>query len=267
MTKNIYNPNDLYPTTNYSKIKITKIILNIDRPVRYSDVDFMKSTIQNHINDNLSPKQIAELYQIQYSDFGMFIKRCLGIKIKTRKEAARNYFKQASRSITDEKHIYWRECNFAFDPFTEPNIAGYDLLDRYKFEPGCATKRSPGEVYLHRDHMISKLYGYENNIPSHHISHPANCEIMFAHDNIKKNSASSITYEELLIRIENWNYGNISDIKKTIIKQPKSPAHKKAVSEALMGRKYFNDGKNNYWIYPDKGEIPNPLWAKGLVKK
>lgn len=52
--------------------------------------------------------------------------------------------------------------------------------------------------------MISIQYGWENNIPAEHISHPANCCLMLSNDNIKKGKNCSITYEQLLEKIKNW---------------------------------------------------------------
>jgi hypothetical protein len=53
--------------------------------------------------------------------------------------------------------------------------------------------------------MISIKFGFENGISSDIINHPANCRLMIHNDNISKNFRCSITLEELLIRIENWN--------------------------------------------------------------
>jgi len=56
-----------------------------------------------------------------------------------------------------------------------------------------------------RDHMLSVKEGFELGIDPKLLSHPANCELMVHNDNISKNKKSSITLEELLERIENFN--------------------------------------------------------------
>lgn len=260
-------PPDSYSNQNSSAARIARIILNKRGIITNDDINVMKEHIINFINiENLSPRQIKEKYKIDIiANFTDFVKNVLNIKIKSSKESLINYYTQTNRLMTNEKQIYWRECNFTFDPFSEPNIIGYDLLDKYDFEPRCTNERQTDKLYLHRDHMISKLYGYENNIPSDHISHPANCEIMFSHLNIKKNSSSSITYEELLSRINSWNNGDVSKIKKVIIKQPKSTSHKAKLSKANIGKRLYNDGNKNFWVKSDDKILAN--WTKGMIKK
>lgn len=57
-----------------------------------------------------------------------------------------------------------------------------------------------------RDHLLSRRYGFDNNIATWIISHPANCEIVLHSENIRRSSTNDniITLEELLERIENW---------------------------------------------------------------
>jgi hypothetical protein len=58
-----------------------------------------------------------------------------------------------------------------------------------------------------RDHLYSILDGYTNKIDPKLLSHPANCRIMVhngPNGNNSKNSKSSITLEELKIRINIW---------------------------------------------------------------
>ena len=54
----------------------------------------------------------------------------------------------------------------------------------------------------HLDHRVSKLFGFQNNIPVYIISHPANLDIKTSFDNLSKNSASDLSIEELFKRIE-----------------------------------------------------------------
>ena len=56
-----------------------------------------------------------------------------------------------------------------------------------------------------RDHLLSRKYGFENNIPTWIISHPANCEIVLHTENIsranRKEGDNLISLEELLNKI------------------------------------------------------------------
>jgi hypothetical protein len=47
--------------------------------------------------------------------------------------------------------------------------------------------------------------GFRNKINPKIISHPANCNLLLFSDNSIKKDNSSITMEELLKRIENWD--------------------------------------------------------------
>lgn len=57
-----------------------------------------------------------------------------------------------------------------------------------------------------RDHLLSRRYGFDNNIATWIISHPANCEIVSNSENIRRANTNDnlITLEELLYRIENY---------------------------------------------------------------
>lgn len=56
-----------------------------------------------------------------------------------------------------------------------------------------------------RDHMISIKYGYDNHIDPYLISHPANCKLLIHSENMKKNIKCSLTIDELITRVKNWN--------------------------------------------------------------
>jgi hypothetical protein len=56
-----------------------------------------------------------------------------------------------------------------------------------------------------KDHMYSVMDGFRNKINPKIISHPANCNLLLFSDNSIKKDNSSITMEELLKRIENWD--------------------------------------------------------------
>ncbi len=63
-----------------------------------------------------------------------------------------------------------------------------------------------------RDHLLSRRYGFENNIPTWIISHPVNCEIVTHSENLsrasRKEGDNLLTLEELLIRIAYYNTFN-----------------------------------------------------------
>ncbi len=58
---------------------------------------------------------------------------------------------------------------------------------------------------ISRDHMVSVSFAFKNGILPYYICHPANCRLMAHSQNNKKNSECSITFEELLKRIDKWD--------------------------------------------------------------
>lgn len=58
---------------------------------------------------------------------------------------------------------------------------------------------------ISRDHMLSKNYGFKNNIDPYIISHPANCKLITHTENNKKHTQNTITLEELKNKIILWN--------------------------------------------------------------
>jgi hypothetical protein len=78
-----------------------------------------------------------------------------------------------------------------------------DLLKEYGVFNSRNNKNTKGCV---RDHLLSRRYGFDNNIATWIISHPANCEIVLHSENIRRafTNDNLITLDELLERIRNW---------------------------------------------------------------
>lgn len=55
-----------------------------------------------------------------------------------------------------------------------------------------------------RDHLYTVNEGWHNNIPPYLLAHPANCQLLSYKENISKGSKSTITFEELLLLIVQW---------------------------------------------------------------
>jgi len=117
--------------------------------------------------------------------------------------------------ISTRKHHeitgYWRK---------KENINNYELyFTESKFKHGFRTSNKNEKNLLSeygvfnsftntkgcvRDHLLSRRYGFENNIPVWIISHPANCEIVLHSENVKRSNTNDnqITLNELLERIK-----------------------------------------------------------------
>jgi len=99
--------------------------------------------------------------------------------------------------------IYYRNCQFKFGLSDYPNEFDFTLIEKYGWYQAKNHGNNLGGIS--RDHMISIKYGFENNIDFKIISHPANCKLMIHNENVSKHKNCSITLDDLLIKIEDWN--------------------------------------------------------------
>jgi len=97
--------------------------------------------------------------------------------------------------------LYFRKSSFTFGFNFNMSEKEKHLLKRNGIF--SAKNNSRGVV---RDHLLSRRYGFENNIPVWIISHPANCEIILHSKNVKRSltNDNQITLEELLERINKY---------------------------------------------------------------
>lgn len=107
-----------------------------------------------------------------------------------------------SKNLTDYQK-YYKECQFKFNLSNYPNEFNFELINEY----GWYKAKNHGDNLngVSRDHMVSIKFGFENKINSEIINHPANCQLMIHNENICKNKNCSITLEQLLIKINEWN--------------------------------------------------------------
>lgn len=136
------------------------------------------------------------------------IKKKQEIKIKTRicelcgkidSMIGRGRFRSTLCSSCNPSLAYRSACSFKFDLRNYPEEFNLNLLEEHgMFHP---IKNPKG---VSRDHMVSIRFGKDNNIDPRIISHPANCELLLHSDNFKKFSDCSITMEQLMSRIKDW---------------------------------------------------------------
>lgn len=230
-------------------------VINKD-PLLYSDVyEFRKMIITLLHEDLLPPKEIASRLNIEYTDFGMFIKKCLGVRLMNLTDSVKNYNKRIGRESTNSKKQYYKDCNFTFNVYDYPSIPGYEKLLELGF---YSHKNKNGAC---RDHMISKEYGWINNIPAEIISHVANCEILTNSENSKKSNGCSISIEELYRRI---NENDFSVKERSSTKSFKSDIHRRNISESNKKYKNATNGVVNIRMLKED-EIPEGFW-RGMTR-
>lgn len=113
--------------------------------------------------------------------------------------------------LKHEKLNYRSKCSFKFALNEYPNEFDFSLIEKH----GWYKAKNNGDNLggISRDHMYSISDGFKNNIDPNILSHPANCELKIHSKNISKGYKSSITLENLMIRISNWNekYGQVAE--------------------------------------------------------
>ena len=102
-----------------------------------------------------------------------------------------------------EKAQYRSNSAFKFNVYNFPEEFNLALIEEFGWY--SAANRGNNLYGVSRDHMISCDYGRNNNISAEHLAHPANCELISQSKNASKGVANSITYDELLIRIKQWD--------------------------------------------------------------
>ena len=91
---------------------------------------------------------------------------------------------------------YW----FSFNVFHYPELFDLSLITTYGFRDN---KTNPNGIT--RDHRVSVNDAIRNNYNPYYIKHPLNCELMFFNENNKKKTKSSITYEELIKLVDDYD--------------------------------------------------------------
>lgn len=109
----------------------------------------------------------------------------------------------------DYYEVYRPSCEFKFDIKKYKDRFDFKLVEQYGWY--SPTNKGNNLKGVSRDHLYSVRNGFINKVDPEIIKHPANCALMLHKDNNFKNYNSSITLDELLKRIEEWD--NNSDLK------------------------------------------------------
>lgn len=103
----------------------------------------------------------------------------------------------------DDRSFYRRLCSFKFNLADYNKEFDFDLIRVHGWYKAKNHGNNLGGVS--RDHMVSIDFGFKNKIDPKILSHPANCRLVRQNDNASKGMKSSLTLEELIIKINVWN--------------------------------------------------------------
>ena len=153
------------------------------------------------IRDLIESHNMAGKTFIKATKLGLFTSRSQSDAGKVRSKFKPNDYSEA-RKNRSELTNYRADCAFKFNLGDYPDEFDFNLIESY----GWYKPKNRGDNLngVSRDHAVSVRYGFDNNISAEHLAHPANCVLMRHHDNVSKHSKISMTYDELLERIEAW---------------------------------------------------------------
>lgn len=156
--------------------------------------DKIGTSIKNHIiekNKN-KPKQNKKTC---LNCSKLFLKNKFFCSINCKREYERNNMNSLIR--------YRMDCKFNFNLADYNEEFDFKLVEEYGWYSPSNKKNNLGGVS--RDHMFSIREGFDLKIDPKIISHPANCELLIHSKNISKNKKSSISLEDLLTKIEEFD--------------------------------------------------------------
>ena len=120
------------------------------------------------------------------------------------KYCSKSCLKEDRRKNRDLYLNYKSDSSFKFSLNEYPDEFDFSLIEKYGwYSPSNSKKPNIGGVS--RDHMISVKEGFKLGFDAKLLAHPANCQLMVHSDNISKNKKSSLTIEELTVRINEWD--------------------------------------------------------------
>lgn len=142
------------------------------------------------LKDNLSPKV-----------FNCVCAHC-GVKFVTSKQ--RKYCNSHRDCYSHKGRArYW----FSINVFKYPDLFDLEALKKIGFR-----SRENPDGYT-RDHKVSVNEAIRHDYDPYYIKHVMNCELMLWPENNKKNTKSSITYEELVKMVDEYDRKNISSVR------------------------------------------------------
>lgn len=106
------------------------------------------------------------------------------------------------RKDMDEYKKYKQDTIFKFSLNDYPDYFEFELIEKHGWY--SPTNKNNNLNGVSRDHMLSVNEGFHLGVDPFLLAHPSNCKLMIHNDNISKNKRSSITLNELLNRIEEF---------------------------------------------------------------
>ncbi len=119
------------------------------------------------------------------------------------------YAGTSKKVCTKCKFNYYRAQDlyrFKFNVYEYPELFDLDLLNRVGWYSQGGKSRKPKNVNgVSRDHKVSVSEALANNYNHYYISHIMNCVLMTQSENSSKNGKSSISYDDLIELVDEYD--------------------------------------------------------------
>lgn len=167
------------------------------REVTWSDK--IKESIHNYlINNNIKKKDKIGKYDLICKGCGeSFEKNRYDIKY-----CSNSCRKDYKRKYMGEYKKYKQDTIFKFSLNDYPDHFEFELIEEHGWY--SPTNKNNNLNGVSRDHMLSVRQGFELGLDPFILAHPANCKLMIHNENISKNKRSSISLDDLLERIKEF---------------------------------------------------------------
>lgn len=116
-------------------------------------------------------------------------------------------YRKQQRYCNNCSHMYSESGRakfaFTFNVYNHPDLFDLSLIETYGWRKTKGKNKNTNGIS--RDHKVSVRDSIKYNYDSYYIKHPLNCELMRHNDNQSKGTKSSITYEELVKLVNDYD--------------------------------------------------------------
>lgn len=194
-------------TTLYKKHSETKILASTRKlsKVQFSECEMCHDAFYVKHHKNIRTNRCTNCKVAIFSK--VRTNKCNVCNVVFLKSRYQKYCDDCSPNI---RH-YRTRAAFKFNVYDYPDKFDLSLIYTHGwYSPNGynSSNKTPNLSGVSRDHKYSILDGFNNNINPKLLAHPANCDILIHNGvcgNNEKNSASSITIEQLKVLIVEWD--------------------------------------------------------------
>lgn len=197
--KSCKNCNKLFISLNkavYCSHSCSAIANNVKRIRSEESKKRTSLAIQEHNRLHPKPKKP------QKTKSDIFTRTCKQCNVTFENKQRRKYCSECAPLYMAESRNRFK---FTFNVFKYPDLFDLDLLTQIGFYAPKGKSGRWNPKGLSRDHKVSVNEAIKNNYDPYYITHPINCELMAHVVNNRKKTKSSISYQELIKLVDEYD--------------------------------------------------------------